>query len=445
MTERSSQPIITHERHQIVSKEYLPNIPEIEQVAEKVPYITWGRILRKGSVEAIKRFGTEDRMRRGFFPGARAKYILDDLHRQAEPSTEWKIVFDHLVPIGNRLHLMANAKAHTDMWMRDCEYSFDFIDDPSLQDNILQTFEKKQRPNGQIPTALGILGSTPWHFADDESTLLYIIASACLIKRDRSFLNSQRSITLYRAHDFVNQHIYDGMYVTPRGDRRGWIDAFNFPESDVITQNQGLYAVALLALDSIDYAIPAERIKAATNIYQKLADRRGYLPFSAKFDEAIGPGSLDPEYQAITKFGINLLPNNTVSNTLENIPRSKHGLKVLATSPSGNYFDPRYFATTYQDGEGGNYQNGGVWLYWENNAFAVGELHGVLGSEENNYRSESVKKLEATNYAEFIRTGGEFEDRLVFVSPWHVWNIGISAQHRLVDQVCTSISKMKHI
>lgn len=419
-----------------MTTESLSEIPEIALVAERVPYITPGRVARKLSVEFIKRFATEDMIRRGISPTRGVKTLLEDLKAQADPtSEEWNIFFENLFPRVNRLHLMANGKAHTDTWMRDDEYIFEFIENLPFQDHTLRVFESKQRKNGQIPTAVGIFGQTPWHFADDESTLLYIISAATLIKQDKSFLTQKRKECIEKALGFVKQHIYEGMYVTPKGERRGWMDAFEFPSSDVISQNQGLYAVALMALDEMGFDIPTEDINTAISIYQKLAQKRGYLPFSAKFDEAIGAGSLYPDYLAITRYSHSLLSDSMAATTIENLPRSKHGVKILAASPKGDYFDPKYFMTTYQSGEPGNYQHSAVWHRWWNNVMADGELHGVLRGDDRNYRTVIPAQQRKANWAEFVRTGDIYEEIFTPVSPRHLWEIVVAAEHRTVDRV----------
>lgn len=382
--------------------EGLPKIPDILDNSEHIPFFTLGRALRYASVWAMKHLASDNMIRLGISPNQEVKSLLADLRSQANPeSIEWQIFLDHLFPIGNRLHTMA-SRNHTDVWLRDEEYSFDFINNLNYQDHTLKIFEKRQRGSGQMPTAVGILGQTPWHFTDDETNLLYIISAAHLIQQDKTFLTNERRKCLEESLGFVNKHVQEGMYVTPAGERRGWIDAFEFPKSDVISQNQGLYALALLALDNIGFKIPASDIQAAINIYQKLAGD-GYLPFSARFPEAIGPGSLQPDFHAITRYNQSLLTPRMVANTLENIPRSKHGLKVLSTSPKGGYFDPRYFKATYQGGQEGNYQNGGVWLYWEDIAFEDAQLHGVLSMEDRNYRDMVEYKLIKTDYSEFIQ------------------------------------------
>lgn len=410
-------------------------IPELEEIVKREPYITTGRIARKISVDLIKKGLLDTRfLRDGIHPTKEAKSILSKLHEKADPqSTAWQIVFDHLYPIGNRVFLMANKKAHPDMWMRDFVYTSEFTELPSLDDNILKTFEDKQKVNGQIPTAVGLVGKTTWHFADDESTLLYVIKVAQLASATRETLTPERKARVTAALNFVDQHNSGGMYVSPKGERRGWLDAFIYPQSDVVTQNQGLYAVSLLAANRLGFKVDAEEINKASLLYKTMSDFHGYLPLSARFNEAPDISTLCPEYLAITLFGEQLLPDDTVQSTIDNTPRSNHGFKVLAKSPEGDYFDPTHFVAQYAKGK---YQNGGVWPLWSNNALVVGEMHGVVNADQ--YRKTIMEQLRAVRWAESIRTGGEFEDVLTPDRPDQVWNVAIPAQHRAIDRVRVS-------
>lgn len=68
----------------------------------------------------------------------------------------------------------------------------------------------------------------------------------------------------------------------------------------------------------------------------------------------------------------------------------------------------------------------------QNNAFVVGELHGVISADE--YRKKVIDQLEQTQYAESIRTGGEFEDVLTPERSDQAWSAAILTQHREVDR-----------
>lgn len=165
-----------------------------------------------------------------------------------------------------------------------------------------------------------------------------------------------------------------------------------------------------------------------------MSDFHGYLPLSARFNEAPDISSLYPEYLAMTLFGEQLLNDKTVRSTLDNIPRSHHGFKVLTKSPEGDYFDPAHFVAHYAKGK---YQNGGVWPLWQNNALVVGELHGILNADQ--YRKTITEQLEAIHWAESIRTGGEFEDVITPERADQVWNVAIPAQHRAADRIKVSV------
>ena len=405
------------------------HIPEMESVAEKVPYITPDRIARKLSVEVMKRM-PDEMIRKGIIPTQEVKGIIIDLQKDSSQSTAWDIVFDHTFPVKDRIFLLANKRAHPDMWMRDFVYTSEFTDSTELDNNILKTFEDRQKSNGQIPTAVGVWGSTPWHFADDESTLHYLISAANLVKKDGDKLTPLRRHKIKAAFSFVQKHVSDGMYVSPPGERRGWLDAFVYPKSDVVTQNQGFYAVSLLAAQGLGLPVEKGEVRTAIDLYKAMADFHGYLPLSARFNEAPDISTLCPEYFAMTRFGEQLLSDDVVRATLDATPKSNHGYKVLTTSPRGDYFDPNFFVTGY---EKGNYQNGGAWPFWNNNALAVGELHGIVPPTA--YRDSVMQQLDQTGWPEYIRTGGEFEQILTPERPRQVWNVGIPAQQRNLDRI----------
>ena len=414
-----------------MSGERFRSIPERDSIVEKVPYITPGRIARKLSVEVIKR-GLLDRLASdGILPTSESKSILAELHQKADGTTPWDMVFEHTVPVRNSIYLLANKHAHPDMWMRDYEHTSEFTESPRMDDNVLKTFENRQRKNGQAPTAVGIFGHTPWHYADDESSLSYVIKTAQLTRVDASTFTPRRREKVRGSLGFFGEHVSNGMYVTPKGERRGWLDSFIYPRSDVVTQNQGLYAVALLSASELGFGIDAEEIKTAIQLYNSLAeDFNGYLPLSAHFNEAPDISALYPEYLAITMFDQQMLSDSVVSATLEQTPMSRHGYKVLTMSPKGEYFDPAYFVTGYEQGK---YQNGGMWPIWHNNALVVGELHALVKPES--YRGAVMQQLDETDWPESIRTGGEFEDRITPENLRQAWDVKIPAQHRVLDKL----------
>lgn len=413
-----------------MSVDRLRKIPETDFTAQIEPYITPGRILRKASVELIKR-SPDGLLNNNFFPTKEASKIVKDLKSSSGLQDQaWKIVFDHIFILRDKIFILANKKIHPDMWMRDFKFTSEFINSPELEENVLRTFENRQRPDGQIPTAIGVLGSTQWHYADDESTMLYITSVAQLVRRKENEWTRDREKKVASALGFIAEHVRDGMYVTPKGERRGWLDAFIYPQSDVITQNQGIYAVCLHSAKKLGFKINDREIETASLLYQTMADFNGYLPLSARFNEAPDISSLYPEYLAMTMFDRQLLSDKVVSDTLASVPKSNHGFKVLTKSPKGDYFDSSFFVTGYKEGI---YQNGGSWPLWNNIALVVGELHGVVKLQE--YREKIIEQLNETGWPEYIRTGEEYEEIRFSERPGQVWNVAIPAQHKIADKI----------
>ena len=73
-----------------------------------------------------------------------------------------------------------------------------------------------------------------------------------------------------------------------------------------------------------------------------------------------------------------------------------------------------------------------TWPLWTNTALAVAEMHGLIGA---GYRSEMIERLRQSNWAEYVKTGGEYEKRIVTdpAKERHAWNVYVLRQHQGVD------------
>lgn len=392
-------------------------------------FLDMDRLLRFGFNQIIKRLPPSS----AIFPSPETARIASRLNFASETlhQTAWNIFFDNLTAVGDEVFLSANKKEeYPDMWLRDSMMAAEFIDDPLLEAKILRSFEKRQLPDGHIPTAVAIKGKTPWHFADDESTMLYIIWSARLAQKTKGgFLPD--ITTVDAAMSFVRNHAKDGKYRSTKGERKSWLDSFIFDEGDVITQNQGLYAVTLLALQELSEFYGKNLLRETDNIqtaekeYRDLA-KNGYLPLSDKYDKALDASVLYPEYLAKTIFDKFLLDKKTVEETFRKLPRKDGRIMVLTQSPAGDYFDSSQFYNNY---EPGNYQNGGIWLPWENNALMVARLHGIEISDYNRQAEAINRKIEESNWAECINSDGSI------LKPRQLWNLAILAQQRNVNRL----------
>lgn len=396
---------------------------------EKVP-LTPGKVLRKISVLAMERFLTPDLVRHGFFASRQLRDVLETLPK--DENQPWKMVKDHLWAVGGRLHLLANIE-HPDTWMRDTKYTLEFIKNPLIHDQLLKTLERKQRRSGQIPTAVGVWGETSWHWAEDESTITYITSAGELARSDRKFITEDRRQKIMAAAGFINEHVIDGRYISPAGDRRGTIDAFVYPEDSTVTHIQGLYVIALMWLSDMGFNTATKEIKLAKEKYQSQA-KYDYLPLNDTFPLAPDATALYADYLAMTFFDESLLPDRIAANTYFALPWSKHGIKILTQSPNGEAFPYQQFIVDRKNGpyHPGFYQNAGTWLFWHNNSLVTAALHGV--PVPKNFREDTNTLLRKTDFAEHIRTGGIYESILTPKRPFHAWNAAIETHQKSLDK-----------
>lgn len=410
----------------------IPDLPSSD-----LPPNRWNlpRIARKLSVMGLKRAPAN--LFNEVFPSPDAKYLAQTLGKHADlQGMPGEMVEENMVVMRDRVMILANRKVHPDMWFRDYMLISEFLNNPSLDQHVLRSFERKQQANGQIPTAIGVIGSAPWHFADDETTMLYMIMGARLAQSSAGQFGPN-PVIFKRAYDFVEKHGEDGRYVSAKGPRRGWLDAFNYPKSDVITQNQGLYSLALMAAERSGLRVERGEIDRAISNYRLLVGSRGYPVLSARFDHSPESSGLYPEYLGITIFDREMLKPSVVASALETLPLSKNGYKILCKTIKGDYFDPTQFIGDYQPGE---YQNGGVWPIWDNNLRIAGELHGIkfLGTAQD---AQKVF-LTFTEWPESIWTGeGREGDTVTPRAKRQLWNVAIPAQQEAVRKIKQELAR----
>lgn len=419
-------------------KDILAEIPDLPCPEHPKTGVTLSRVSRKLFVEALKRLPTPV-IRAGFLADSQTSALVDrclgkinrrtnylrDYYPLSENflDTPRRILADNLVVAGKNVFLTANRPVHPDMWMRDSALVSPILDDPDLEAKMIRVFEKRQRPNGQLPTVAGILGEAPWHFADDETNLHYLIWCAKL-KKDTNGEFAPNPQVLEKVMGFVRGHVHEDWYVTPAGARRGWLDSFIYERADVNTQNQGLFAVALGAADRLGVNLHRGEGYHARENYRALAVH-GFLPFSYHYSNSPDASVLYPEKLALDMYQWEMLNPQIVETTIQAIPRSNHGFKILTKSPAGEYFDAGKFLANYQPGE---YQNGGVWLFWQDSLLEVGEKYGQKqGQHTQDYLPELYNLLERSQWAESIMTGGQYEDVLTPRCPNHVWNLATLA------------------
>lgn len=412
----------------MIANEVYRYIPEVKPVDPENSGITWPRVKRKLFVPIINNL-PQVVFSRGIFATDKSQNLIHGLLKGKDTTDlPWSMVARNIIGVRDKVFLLANRGEHSDMWFRDTMYAAEALKSPELEVELLRTFEEKQGPNGQMPTAAAIVGNTGWHWANDESTMLYLIWSARLNKATNGEFRPNPEV-FTNALCFVQSHIDQGRYISPRGARRGWLDAFLYRSADVITQNQGLLAVSLMAAEKLGFFYQNHAIKKAVANYKALVNGKEYLPHSARYSGAPDASVLYPEYLAITLFGQEILTPGIVEATIKSVPKSRWGYKVLTENREGKYFAQYHFIGDYKQGE---YQNGGVWLFWDSNLRLVGELYNLIKPD---YRLQLKRYLDGSRYAESIWTGGKYEGKLTPRARQHIWNLAIDAQQQTVDQI----------
>lgn len=354
-----------------------------------------------GSRRLLRRFGPE--AINSLFAGSLwTRTINQDLvESQKEDGdflqTAWQLFRQNLYFPPDRMFLRASP-FHCDMWLRNSFYgtlALEGLYGRNMELNLLSPFEDP-RTHPQIASVRLLGGNRIWTF-DDESTMLALIWRGRLFyQKDVTMSRSEREIWTER-WQWIQKHVEDGSYISPAGTDRSWFDTFRLTQPDVLTYNQGIYAVAALAADRLRLEKNPHVATKAINGYQKLTHPSGRLQFSAgiPYKDA---SSLTGEFLALHIFGEQLLSDRVVQETFTSLAPSLFGHRVMAKE-DGSFLDPQEFSRPYAPGD---YQNGVSWPMFEAIARATYELHG--GQHQFVSWKELFSILKQTKFAEFVYT-----------------------------------------
>lgn len=327
----------------------------------------------------------------------------------------WQLFRQNLYLPPEKMFLRASP-FHCDMWLRDCFFgtlALQELDGRSRELNLLSQFEDP-RTHPQMASVLLLGGNRIWAF-DDEANMLALIWRGRLFYQKGVSLSHREREEWTERWNWIQGHVEDGLYTSPAGTDRSWLDTFRLEKPDVLAYNQGIYAVAALVADRLKLEKNRGMVSKAIRGYQNLANS-GRLQFSAgiPYKDA---SSLTGEFLALHIFKEPLLSYEVARNTFESLSPSLFGHRVI-TKEDNSYLDPQEFSRPYKEGD---YQNGAVWPMFEAIARATAELHGL----KHNFISwkELFSVLKQTKFAEYVDTGS--------IATWpihnptrvnHLWN-----------------------
>ena len=234
-----------------------------------------------------------------------------------------------------------------------------------------------------------------------------------------------------------------------RLDFQYWGDVIAFEKTDVVTYNQGLFALALAMANEIGLTIrsnPEEALKHYQNSYDK---KLGFYPISQK-KSILGPDPLVPDLLSQLYLGKKMLDSKTVQshfNRMVNYSKTNFGFKVVAT-PDGKYLPAAmYDVADYisqvnrEKMPDGRYFKGGSYFLYDNLFLIDAYLHGIKEAEDELiWRTSLDFKIGSTAYECLNTITGE---------PWKPnmgWNVAIySIWRKLVEEGKASDRLFKNI
>lgn len=305
------------------------------------------------------------------------------------------LIQKNMIFLPNEIFLRASP-FHLDNWLRDSFISCLSLNDPAVESHLLDNFTKRKNLTNHVPTTRLFASDRVWYF-DDESSALSLIWRAKLA--DLGCQLKQKEIQNWTGIlNWVRGHERNGSYVTPAGTEKSWFDTFVFRNEDVITYNQGVYAVALIAAKRLGLAVDNGQIEKATEGYNCLTHRSGRLQLSRE-NPYSDVSSFFGEFLGISLFNQSILSKEIVERTIMSFPRDKFGYRVVGKD-DGNYLRPSEFNRPYRKGD---YHNGANWPLFDMVAQVVSNHHGL--GYDRQFLTEELRWLFETQNAEYFETG----------------------------------------
>ncbi len=306
------------------------------------------------------------------------------------------------------------------------------LGDAALGFECYRWFAETQLESGQIRTAVPLHPDEAVRLPpqDDESTLLFVIASEWL---RRAFYPIEEG-RVTRAYAWIQAHVHDDTYLSPPGPFRYWADTVQPEVREAIAHNQGLLCLARRAMVSLGWGgVTVEHVAAAQERYGSFYNRRaGYLMLGkySKFAAVQDVSVILPEFLSRYLYNEPLLADEMVVRHVDRIVGNAAvrfadgrlaGLKVLS-SARGAFLSPEWFFAPSLNPRG-NYQNGGHWPLYSIVALALAYSISHAGRYAQMIGQLVVNELATDHQSkEFIRltpgAAGTFD-------PWrsnYTWN-----------------------
>lgn len=317
----------------------------------------------------------------------------------------------NLLYMPNQIFLRASP-FHCDSWVRDTMIGMLDLNIPDVELYLLSK-SKSPLTHPQLPTTRLFPGNRVWAF-DDESTMIGVIERAKLSRQGATL--SQKELSEWKERwEWVKKHVQDGLYISPSGTERTWLDTYRFLKPDVIAYVQGIFAAAAIAADKLSLDKDPKTIQTAIEGYHSLQHPSGRLQFSKNIPYK-DLSSLLGEFLSLAIFEESILPDEIAKKTFDYHPKTQFGYPVVVREDD-SYFSEEELNRHYEEGE---YHRGGEWPVITAAARAVAQAHGV--PNDFIFWHNLLTSLKQSHHAEYIytreREGLQYNPKMVN----HLWN-----------------------
>ncbi|MDA3963605.1 MAG: hypothetical protein PF961_22695 [Planctomycetota bacterium] len=175
---------------------------------------------------------------------------------------------------------------------------------------------------------------------------------------------------------------------TGRGDFRSWYDLCAFTDSDVVTYNQGLAAVALRVASELGLQPSTDHRRAAAAYRAQFDDSLQAFPLSAE-KRAFAVDALAGDLLSWCLWGEGLLEPEQVAahyRFLDTKARTEHGYRVTCAADGsvlpGEFYSIAGHHSHCERASAGSYQRGGSWLLYDLLCLLSCCAHQIPGAHE---------------------------------------------------------------
>ncbi len=233
---------------------------------------------------------------------------------------------------------------------------------------------------------------------------------------------------------YYSYNDYDG-----RLDFQYWNDLMAFDTTDVVTYNQGFYALAIQAVKEMGLTTTSDAAIALRNYQNMFNAELGFYPISKKKNMILGPDPVVPDLLSQLYFNKKMLDTKKVTQHYDRMvkyAKTDNGFKVVSL-PDGKFLpDSLYDVKGYQSQvtrakmPDGQYCKGGSYFLYDNLFLINAYLHGI---------KEAADELSWRVSLDFAKGGTTYECLNTLTGePWKPnmgWNVAIYyIWRKLVDE-----------